>query len=305
MQATWLSLFGAVEIDKGQVTLVPGPPPAEQGAAPTVPHALVRSNLEFDQGSVEMQAYLPDQETRCQFVLGGGAGAELFAGLNTLGAPFGFAALRGGKFEPLGGAGHGSQLQAGIWHNLKLQVKGSNVDLYVDSVKVASTSFQLSRAPLGVLLQSEGRAAVKNVRVSTQQPICFVVMQFTEEYNALYSDVIKKTCEEFGYQVIRGDDFYHSGLIIEDITRSIRESTLVIADVTPDNPNVFYEVGFAHGMGKTTILLSDRKRDKLPFDISGFRMLFYDNSIGGKSAVEDRLRKHLESLGASQVTPAK
>ena len=299
MHINWISLFGTVEIEKGQITLVPDPlPPDTQSTEPRVPHTLVRSNLEFDQGTVEMQVYLPDAQSRCQFVLGGGTTVEFFAGLNTLGAPFGFAALRSGKWEPLGGAGHGSALPAEGWQSLKLHVKGSDHDLYLNGVKVASTSCPVTRAPLGLLLQSNGKVAVKNVRVATQQPVCFVVMQFTEEFNALYSDVIKKTCEEFGYKVVRGDDFYHSGLIIEDITRSIRESSLVIADVTPNNPNVFYEVGFAHGIGKTTILLSDRKRDKLPFDISGFRTLFYDNSIGGKGAVEERLRKHLEALGA-------
>ncbi len=60
--------------------------------------------------------------------------------------------------------------------------------------------------------------------------------------------------------------------------------------------NVFYEVGYSHGLNKPTILLSDRKREKLPFDISGFRALFYDNTIGGKTAVEERLRSHLKNI---------
>jgi nucleoside 2-deoxyribosyltransferase len=122
-------------------------------------------------------------------------------------------------------------------------------------------------------------------------------MQFTDEYNALFKEVIRPVCASYGYEVIRGDDFYTSGQIIEDITRSIRESALIIADVTPDNANVFYEVGYAHGIGKPTILLSDRKRDKkLPFDIAGFRTLFYDNTISGKGVVEERLKKHLDGL---------
>ena len=123
-------------------------------------------------------------------------------------------------------------------------------------------------------------------------------MQFIEVYNTLYSKVIRPNYEEYKYKAIRADDFYNSGLIIYDITRSVRESTLFIADVTPDNANVFYEVGFAHGIGKPTILLSDRKREKLPFDISGFRTLFYDNTIGDfqervllKSVCADTLRR--------------
>lgn len=128
-------------------------------------------------------------------------------------------------------------------------------------------------------------------------------MQFTENYDTLYREVIEPTCRAFGYEVVRADDFYTSGLIIEDITQSIRDATVVIADVTPDNANVFYEVGYAHGIEKPTILLSDRKREKLPFDISGFRTLFYDNTIGGKGEVEDRLAKHLENISPRTTPP--
>lgn len=299
MSQSWVSLFGSVEIGADQITLIPIEiPPETPSTAPNVPHAMVRSNIEFEQGTVELEVWLPDSESRCQISIGGGSSVELFAGLNALGAPYGFAALKNGQWEPVIGSGHGTRIEPEKWHKLKLHVQGSNLDLHFNGVKVASTSYQVSRGPIGLLLQSTGRISVRNIKASTQQPVCFVVMQFTEEYNALYADVIKPTCEEFGYKVNRGDDFYNSGLIIDDITRSIRESTIVIADVTPNNPNVFYEVGFAHGIGKTTILLSDRKREKLPFDISGFRTLFYDNTIGGKSLVEERLRRHLESIGA-------
>ena len=97
-------------------------------------------------------------------------------------------------------------------------------------------------------------------------------------------------------EVIRADDMYTNSLILEDITKNIREASVVIADITVDNPNVFYEVGYAHAINKPTILLSDKKRAKLPFDVSGFRTLFYENSIGGKRAVEENLSKYLQNL---------
>lgn len=299
MPQSWIPVFGSAEIVDGQITLVPVPlPPATPTAPIGVPFSLIRSNIDFEQGTIELQAWLPDPDSSCQIGLGGGPQIELYAGLNVLGAPYGFAALKNGQWEAVASAGHGSRLQGNQSYSLKLHVQGSNLDLFVNDVKVVSTSYRLTRSPISLLLQSSGRVSVQQVRVKTQQPICFVVMQFTDEYNALYSEGIRPTCEAFGYNVIRADDFYNSGLIIEDITRSIRESTIVIADVTPNNANVFYEVGFAHGIGKPTILLSDRKREKLPFDISGFRTLFYDNTIGGKGAVEERLRKHLEAIGA-------
>ena len=60
-------------------------------------------------------------------------------------------------------------------------------------------------------------------------------MQFSDAFNALYTDVIKPTCERFGLKAIRADDIYKSGLIINDIARSIEEASVIIADVTTDN----------------------------------------------------------------------
>ncbi len=55
--------------------------------------------------------------------------------------------------------------------------------------------------------------------------------------------------------------------------------------------------GYAHALKKPTILVADRdKLAKLPFDVSPFRTLFYQNSIGGKKKVEEGLRKYLEAI---------
>jgi hypothetical protein len=298
MSQNWVSLFGSVEIADGLLTLVPNPiPPVAPNAASVIPYAVVRSNLEFEQGTVEFEVWLPDPDSRCYISFGGGSQVELYAGLNIIGAPYGFATFQNGQWEPIAGVGHGSRLEEERWHRLKVHAQGSNLDMFVNDVKVISTSYRIVRGPVSLYLESYGRLQVRNVTTATEKPICFVIMQFTDEYNSLYADVIRPTCQDYGYKVIRADDSYTSGSIIDDITRSIRESTIIIADITPNNPNVFYEVGFAHGINKPTILLSDRKRE-LPFDVSGFRTLFYDNTIGGKSSVEERLKRHLPAIGA-------
>lgn len=115
-------------------------------------------------------------------------------------------------------------------------------------------------------------------------------MQFTNEYNDLYKEVILPVTEEYGYECERADEAHTTNPIIQDIIQSIKESSVIIADITLNNPNVFYEVGYAHAISKPTILLCERKRERLPFDISGFRTLFYDNTIAGKSAVEKSLK---------------
>jgi len=81
-----------------------------------------------------------------------------------------------------------------------------------------------------------------------------------------------------------------------DMTREIAESEFVIADITSANPNVYYEVGYAHAINKPTILLANKDVAKLPFDVSGFRVLFYENSIAGKRRFEEGLRKHVVAV---------
>lgn len=133
------------------------------------------------------------------------------------------------------------------------------------------------------MVRSKGKVTISDFRTSYQKPEAFIVSQFGGDYDILYSDVLEPVCEKLGYKPVRGDEIASCSMIINDIVNSIRSSAVVIADITPDNPNVFYEVGYAHALNKPTILLCEKSiRDKLPFDVSGFRTIFYDNSIGGK-----------------------
>ena len=320
----WIVTYGNAKVDGLQVTHVPKRVaiPKEIVAAvdgdrrPLAPHTFLRSNVEFEQGTVSWEAFLGDSFCICDVLLAADPGPpqssgtaaeptkgpttdfELAFGLNCLGAPYGFAALRNWNWEPIIGAGQGSEVPTKRWVSVSARALGSTIDMSIDGVRVLSTTRTLRRGQIGLFMQGNKEIRFRNLKVESQQPLCFAVMQFTDDFNVLYAEVIKPVCEEFGFRVIRGDDFYTSGQILEDITQSIRSAALIIADVTPDNANVFYEVGYSHGIGKPTILLSDRTRQKLPFDISGFRTLFYDNTIGGKAVVEQKLRQHLQALRA-------
>lgn len=295
MATNWVSILGKVDVADGQIKYVPiqitDGPNAGQPLA-----ALVRSNLEFESGEISYEVFLNDPKSSCQIGLNQGLQPEVFAGLYMSGAPYAISLLKSGKWEFLASAGFGDALVTNQWVGIKVRVLGSMVDLYVKDVKVCSALQNVFKSQVALLLQGPAEITVRNVIVTKKAPRAFVVMQYSPEFNALYNDVIRPTCEKFGFEVVRADDIYKSGLIIEDITRSIQEASVVIADITPNNPNVFYEVGYAHGIKKPTILLSERERGALPFDVSGFRTLFYDNTIGGKGEVETRLTKHLENM---------
>ena len=167
----------------------------------------------------------------------------------------------------------------------KIEVNGSNISLFVNNILMLQGESTLSESPIEFRVTGS-ETKLYNVKYKPIKPKVFIVMQFSDEYNTLYNEVIKPVTESFDLECIRADEFYTSSPIIKDIVDSIKESYIIIAEITPDNPNVFYEIGYAHAINKPTILLCDKKREKLPFDVSGFRTLFYDNSIGGKSKVE-------------------
>lgn len=245
---------------------------------------------------MSFEVYRETGESLCQIILNSGFENEIFVGLaSEAGAAYIIAGWRGGKWEPISSAGWRVPAREKQWLKVNVRIIGSTIELFLDGVKVLSGQAIIEKAQLGLFFNGPAEVRVRNMEISEQRPQAFVVMQFTEEFNALFREVIKPTCEAFGYECIRGDDIYRNGLIIDDITASIGEASVVVADITPNNANVFYEVGYSHAIKKPTILLAEKDRE-LPFDVSAFRTVFYENTIGGKTQVEERLRKHLESL---------
>ena len=131
------------------------------------------------------------------------------------------------------------------------------------------------------------------------------MLQFSAPYNELFAEVIRPVTKELGLTCIRADESFGPGVIIQDIERQILEAQIVIADITPANSNVYYEVGYAHALQKPTILIAEKTTD-LPF-VSPFRILFYENSIAGKTKVEEGLRNHLKAIlqSAGMTTAAR
>jgi len=120
-------------------------------------------------------------------------------------------------------------------------------------------------------------------------------MQFSEPYRQLYEEVIQPVVKTFDLCAYHVGEVFGPGIILNDIAQGIVEAEVVIAEITPANQNVFYELGYSHALNKPTILLAERGK-QLPFDVSGYRVLFYDNTIAGKKQIEDGLRKHLEAI---------
>jgi hypothetical protein len=168
----------------------------------------------------------------------------------------------------------------------------------VNAVEVLAVTLPLAlpKTQVGVYCRELSKITIHDFSVAAKPAKAFVVMQFSTPYNELFAEVIKPICTEFDVEAHRADDTFGPGLIIADVVRQIDQSKLIIAEISPVNANVYYEVGYAHARSKPTILIADRAVERLPFDVSPFRTLFYDNTIEGKRRVEEGLRRHLQAV---------
>lgn len=113
--------------------------------------------------------------------------------------------------------------------------------------------------------------------MSATKSFVFVLMPFAKEFDDIYKFGIKQTCEQLGCYCERVDEQIFQESILERIYNQISKADILIADMTGKNPNVFYEVGYAHGLGKKVILLTQKTED-IPFDFKHFQHIVYDSS---------------------------
>jgi hypothetical protein len=108
---------------------------------------------------------------------------------------------------------------------------------------------------------------------------CFVLMPFSPPRRTeIYEEYIKKPLQvNLHVPCRRADDFYASRQIMDDIWMAINRASFIIADLSGRNPNVFYELGLAHVVGKPVILVAESSED-IPFDLKGVRTIVYGDS---------------------------
>ena len=124
-----------------------------------------------------------------------------------------------------------------------------------------------------------------------------------EDAIEVFESVILPACEALDIEAFRADHISRTGEINEQIFRHLRDSHVVIADLTGANPNVMYELGLRHTTGKLTVQIGERER--LPFDISTIRtILFKRTEAGFISAKRSLLAALAEGLeqGSDPVT---
>lgn len=109
-------------------------------------------------------------------------------------------------------------------------------------------------------------------------------------------DAIKEACRRCGLHAERVDEPQSNERITDRILESITRAQYVVVDLTHSRPNVFYEAGFAQGIGKTPIYIA-RSGTPSEFDLKDYPIIYFDNMRELKSRLEDRLRGLASQVG--------
>jgi len=115
---------------------------------------------------------------------------------------------------------------------------------------------------------------------------CFVIMPFglkpfendSKKYfdcDKVYRIIIKRAVENAGLEAIRADEKTGSHIIHSDMFKELRDRTVVLADLSLNNPNVYYELGIRHALSPAGTVLICREGTELPFDVRLSRVVFY------------------------------
>lgn len=121
-------------------------------------------------------------------------------------------------------------------------------------------------------------------RGGEKKDICFVIMPFGGWFDRYFNDVYSPAIKAAGLEDHRVDDLFRPSVIVSDIWDYTNKAKIILADLTGKNPNVFYELGLAHALGKPAVLIAE-SMDDVPFDLRNLRIIIYNKNVPEWGAV--------------------
>ena len=153
-------------------------------------------------------------------------------------------------------------------------------------VALTNTSIEFSIAP-------EGWERISDLqKISTESNQAFVAMWFDEQMDPIYDDGIKPAVEAANYECMKINEKPHNDKVCDQIIAEIRKSRFIIADFTGNRGGVYFEAGFAMGLGLPVIWLARKDYEKkLHFDTRQYNHIFYEDA----KDLELQLRRRIEA----------
>lgn len=125
-------------------------------------------------------------------------------------------------------------------------------------------------------------------------------MSFGENFREI-DGIISEAAKQVNFEYIRGDLSKKPGSILAQIIQEIKHSDIVVADITGNNPNVFYELGIAHQIlgPDQVIIITQSINEKQPYDIHQFRQLVYAHNKKGRAKLRTELPERMIEAAAA------
>jgi hypothetical protein len=151
--------------------------------------------------------------------------------------------------------------------------------------EVAATTF-------GITLRPEGWARLQTITPSKGIPgRCFVAMSFSETLNEAYSLAIEPALKSCGLDPRRVDKILDNRDINEKIIAELRDAEMVVADFTLQRNGVYFEAGFARGLGREVFwTCRDDDMKELHFDTRQFSFIVWKNALDLKQQLTDKIK---------------
>jgi hypothetical protein len=199
---------------------------------------------------------------------------------------------RGGEFsptdvyEPLVGVG---------WNR-----NGGDTRAMLEDVLIRELGFVSQRTSGTCRINAKGLLHLEGGS-NLDSSIGFCAMWFNDEVAPLWTQVIAPAIRAAGYEPLRIDSKQHNGKIDDEIMASIRAARFVVADFTGNRGGVYYEAGFAHGLGLPVIFMC-REGDELHFDVRQYNCIFWraDQLAEAQARAKNRI---LATLGQGPLKP--
>ncbi|PSJ47373.1 hypothetical protein C7H85_00605 [Zobellella endophytica] len=181
------------------------------------------------------------------------------------------------------------------------ELEGHSVELRLGRFGLSHTCWSVCDVDLyKLLLQNQQKRSVSpkvfslEAAYSQDENLVSIMMPFGAEFNPIYS-VLQQSVTSIGFSCVRADDIWEHHTIIQDIVNIIARAKVVICDCSGKNPNVFYEAGIAHAIGKDVILITQSEQD-VPFDLRHIRYIRYLPNSEGLGELSASLQTKLRSI---------
>jgi len=138
-------------------------------------------------------------------------------------------------------------------------------------------------------------ARIKYIEKNIIKYSFFICPLDDEEINDNYEYVIKPCVMKYGIEIQRADEITTTDTITSEIIEAINKSRFLIADLTFERPNCYYEVGYAHALGKPIVILAKEKTER-HFDISTYKWLYWKNYKDLKPKLEKEIKSIVEKI---------